>query len=721
MPATPVPAPVWERLGIDALWAHQARAVDLIRAGTPVVVATGTASGKSLCYQLPIAEAVAPGGPRATALLLFPTKALAQDQLRALGAMELPGLVPAALDGDSPPEHRRWVRTHANVVLTNPEMLHASILPHHPRWATFLMRLRYVVVDELHALRGIFGTHVAHLLRRLRRIAAHYGSDPTFVCSSATIGEPGRLASELCGTPVTEIVDDASPRGERWLAFWNPRGSADGSREAAARREAARLTAALVGAGHRTITFCRSRVGVETVAAEVRRRLPPALAGTVRAYRAGYLREERREIEAALFSGTLRAVVATTALELGVDVGGLDACVLDGFPGTIASFRQQVGRAGRTGRPSLAVLVAGDDQLDQWLVRHPEEVLTRPPEPVVVNLTNRFVAIPHLACAAYELPLRHDDERWWPRLLDDAVRRLVLDDRLRIRPAPPGEPPSAVWSGGPPPAPGVGLRGVSGDEYRIVRSDGNLIGTVDAARAMRVVHPGAVYLHQGHAWRVEALDLDERTATVEPADGSEFTQPLVETDATLLDEERCRPVGCSRLGLGTVRIWSRVVGYRRHDVRSGELLGVHELHLPPTELETRGIWYTVAPELADAAGVAPAALPGSLHAAEHAAIGMLPLFTVCDRWDVGGVSTTRQAQTGRPTIVIHDAYPGGAGVAELAYEVADHHLATTLEVVRSCGCASGCPSCIHSPKCGSGNEPLDKQGAIALLAAITGT
>lgn len=717
-PAAPVAAPVWDRLGIDALWAHQARALDLIRTGTSVVLATGTASGKSLCYQVPIAEAVAPGGRPATALLLFPTKALARDQLRALGALGMPGLVPAALDGDSSAEHRAWVRAHANVVLTNPEMLHAAILPRHRRWATFLMRLRYVVVDELHTLRGVFGSHVGHLLRRLRRIAAHYGADPTFVCSSATIGEPGRLASELCGVPVTEIVEDASPRGERWFALWNPRDADDGPPGSSSTRHAARLSAALIAAGHRTITFCQSRRGVEVVASDIQRRLPPELAGTVRAYRAGYLREERREIEAELFSGRLRGVVATTALELGIDVGGLDACVLDGFPGTIASLWQQAGRAGRARRPALALLVAGDDQLDQWLMSHPHEVFSRPPEPAVINLANRFVAHPHLACAAYELPLRPDDGHWWPPgLLDDGVRRLVLDDRLRIR---PGARPSAVWAGRGSPAHGIGLRSGSGEEFRIARTDGTLIGTVDAARAMRVVHPGAIYLHQGQAWRVEALELADREALVEPADDAELTQPVVQTTVSILDEDRSRAVGRSRLGLGSVTVWSQVVGYRRRDARTGVLLGIHALDLPPSQLETRGIWYTVAPEVVAEAGVVPSALPGALHAVEHAAIGMLPLFTVCDRWDVGGLSAVELPETGQPTIVIHDAYPGGAGVAELAYAVADRHLAATLEVVSSCRCADGCPSCVQSPKCGNGNEPLDKRGAISLLATVTG-
>ncbi len=489
-------------------------------------------------------------------------------------------------------------------------------------------------------------------------------------------------------------------------------------RAASANRETARLTAELVAAGRRTIAFCRSRKGTELVAADVRRRLPPDLARLVRPYRAGYLNAERREIERDLFAGSLRGVVATTALELGVDIGGLDACVLNGFPGTIASLWQQVGRAGREGQPSTAVLVAGDDQLDQWLMHHPEEVFTRSPEPAVINPDNPFVVEPHLACAAYEQPLRHDDERWWPGQLDDGVRRLVLTDRLRIRPPRRAQGPIAVWAGSGWPAHGMGLRSGAADEFRIATADGTLIGTCDGGRAFRLVHPGAVYLHQGRTWRVDRLDLDDRAALVEPCDGGAYTQPRTEVAVTILGEERRRRVGGLDLALGPIEVRSRVTGYRRFDASTGELLGTEDLFLPPTELVTRAFWYTLDPSRLAAAGVVPRAVPGTLHAVEHAAIGMLPLFTICDRWDVGGLSTPLQAETGLPTIVVYDGYPGGAGVAELGYDAADRHLHATLEVIRACGCRDGCPSCVQSPKCGNGNEPLDKRGAIAVLEAV---
>ncbi|HEV7720018.1 MAG TPA: Zn-binding domain-containing protein, partial [Iamia sp.] len=634
------------------------------------------------------------------------------------------GLVPATYDGDASPEARTWARANANVILTNPEMLHCGLLPHHERWATFLHRLRYVVVDELHTFRGVFGSHVAHVLRRLRRLCARYGADPTFVFASATIGDPSGLASALIGAPVVEVTDDGSPRGERLMALWNPPlvDAGSGARVSAHKVTAA-LVADLVAADHRTIAFCRSRRGTEIVAADAQRRLGDAWAGAVRPYRGGYLASERREIEAELFGGSLRGVVATSALELGVDVGGLDACVLDGFPGTIASMWQQAGRAGRSQQRSLAVLVAGDDALDQYLMTHPSEVFTRAPEPAVVNPSNPFVLDAHLACAAYETPLAPEDGRWWGEALDDGVRRLVLADRLKIRSATRlsrhgGAGPRAVWAARGFPSHGVGLRSGGGREVRIVRADGTLVGTVDEGRAPEVVHPGAVYLHQGVAWRVHALDLDDGHAVVVRTDGSEATQARSQVHISVLGCERTRDVGRVSLSLGTVEVTSQVTGYQRRDVTSGEILGVVEVDLPPSRLVTRAFWYAIPTGLLRRAGLAPASWPGTLHAAEHTAIGMLPLFTICDRWDVGGVSTPWCTDLGSPAIFVYDGYPGGAGIAELGYEAGHRHLAATLETLRRCPCTDGCPSCVQSPKCGNLNEPLDKAGAIALLDAL---
>ncbi|MBV8984978.1 MAG: DEAD/DEAH box helicase [Acidimicrobiia bacterium] len=700
------------------LWTHQAVAIDLARDRRSVAVATGTASGKSLCYQLPIAEA-AVDNPPGTALLVFPTKALAQDQLRALAAMEVLGLVPVTYDGDTPANERTWARRHANVVLTNPDMLHVGILPHHGRWATFLMRLRYVVLDEVHTLRGVFGSHVAHLLRRLRRLCAHYGSDPTFVFGSATIGKPAELASALCGLPVTEVDDDGSPRGERLFALWNPPLTDEraGTR-ASSNIETADVLNALVTGGYRGIAFARSRKGSELVASYARRRLPPELQSLVRPYRGGYLAAERREIETELFEGRLAGVVATSALELGIDVGTLDACILDGFPGTIASMWQQAGRAGRSRQRSLAVLVAGEDQLDQWLMAHPTEVFTRPPEPAVVNPSNPFVLLPHVACAAYEKPVVPEDEAYWADLGDgvfeDAVRQLVVDDRLRVRGG------RGFYAGQGAPASSVGLRTGSSSEYTIVDDDGRLIGTVDESRAYGLVHPGALYLHQGQQYRVTELDLDDRAAIVTPSRADEYTQARTDTDIRIISSDDTVEIGRAHLSLGAVEVTEQVVGFQRKHLSTGEVLGIEDLDLPPTRLVTRAFWYTVGDDILRDARLTPVRVPGTVHAAEHAGIGILPLFTICDRWDVGGVSTNWQPQTGMATIVIYDGYPGGAGIAELGFAAGRRHVEATLEVVSNCPCDAGCPSCVQSPKCGNWNEPLDKAGAVALLSTILG-
>jgi len=710
----PLPAQIRGRF--PRFWSHQAAAIDRARRGVSVAVSTGTASGKSLCFQVPIAEAVVSSSSDSAALLLYPTKALAQDQLRSLAELRIPGMVPATYDGDTDPDQRAWVRRNANVVLTNPDMLHAGILPNHARWATFLMRLRYVVLDELHTLRGIFGTHVSHLIRRLRRLCALYGSSPTFILTSATVGSPAALASMLTGLDVDEVVDDGSPRGERLFALWNPPMLDDRRGErGSANVETSHVLSSLVEHGYRAIAFTRSRKGAELVAVGAKRGLPAALAATVRPYRGGYLARERREIESELFGGRLRGVSTTNALELGIDVGGLDACILNGYPGTIASMWQQAGRAGRAQQRSLAVLVAGDDALDQWFMSHPHELFSRPPEPVIVNPSNPFVLDPHLACAAYELPLTPDDERYWGDDLEDGVRRLVLSDQLKLREG------RAVYAGRDRPSASVGLRTGTSGEYSIVDDGGLLIGTVDEARAFANIHPGAVYLHQGQHYKVRDLDLDEKVAWVDTVDPTETTQARSTTSVAILDEERSVEIGHARLSLGSVEITEQVVGYRRRSLLTFEDLGDEDLDLPPTSLITRAFWYTVDLSLLlDDAGLGLRQIPGTLHAAEHAGIGILPLFTICDRWDVGGVSTAIQADTGKPTIVIYDGYPGGAGIAELGFDAGRRHLEATLEVISGCRCDTGCPSCVQSPKCGNLNEPLDKAGAIAFLRVVLG-
>jgi DEAD/DEAH box helicase domain-containing protein len=704
--------------GIDHLFEHQARAIDALRAGRSVVAATGTASGKSLCFQVPIIEnAIA--DRRDTALLIYPTKALAHDQLRSLHSWLVPGLRAVTYDGDTASDDRMWARKNANVVLTNPEMLHMGILPSHKRWATFLMRLRYVVIDELHTLRGIFGSHVAHVLRRLRRVCEHYGADPVFCFASATIGNPGELASALCGLPVEQIDDDCSPRAERILACWqrpllDPHSGARGS----ANVETAELMTRFARAGHQTLAFTRSRRGAEVVAQYARRRLnesDPELRDRVAAYRAGYLADERRALELEIASGRLLGIAATNALELGIDVGGLDAVILNGFPGTLASLWQQAGRAGRTGQRSAAVLVAGDDQLDQWYAAHPDELTRRPPERAVVNPQNPFVLRAQVACAAHELPLTPDDEQWFGTGLDDAVRELVQSDLLMPRAG------RMYWSGTHSPAREVGLRSGSSIEYRFLDVDEErTVGTVDDARVFAVAHPGAVYLHQGRQYRVERLDTVEHVAYVAPYDDAdEYTQARTETDIAIVSEDAFAPLGEAIVHLGAVSVRNQVVAYQRKQISSNDAIEVCDLDLPDRTLVTRACWYTVPASVTEAAGIAPAEIIGAVHAAEHGLIGMLPLFTICDRWDVGGVSMALHLQTGQPTIFVYDGYPGGAGIAELAFADADRHARATLELITACPCDEGCPSCVQSPKCGNWNEYLDKRAAVKLLGLLT--
>ncbi len=706
-PACPVAPDLLRRLGVDHLWSHQAAALDRIRDGESVVLTSGTGSGKSLSYQIPVVEAVVEGPSPHTSLLLFPTKALAHDQLSTLATLGIDEVSATTYDGDSSREHRAWARRRANVLLTNPEMLHSGILADHRRWGPFLARLRFVVVDELHLLRGVFGTNVAHLLRRVRRIARHHGADPQFVFCSASLGQPAQLASQLCGLDVHPVTTDGAPRGERTFVVCDP---FEDRRTTPAWRAAASVTAGLVDAGQQTLAFARSRKLVELMAAAIRSQVgdPDGICP----YRSGYLADERRDIEAALALGHLRAVTATSALELGVDIGGLDATVLAGFPGTISSLWQQAGRSGRQGRAGLSVLVAGDDQLDRWYVRHSDQLLDRSPEPAVINPENREILLPHLRCAAQELPLEYADEALWPTL-DEGVRSLAHEDSVWIRRR--ADSPLAVWSTGRRPQHRVGLRSAGGGQVRIT-DQGVLVGTVDAGRAARDVHPGAVYLHRGQSYRVVDLDLPGREARVEQDDGERSTQPRSETTLRVLEVDARRPLGPIRVGIGTVEVERRVVGYTERDARTGEPVDHHRLELPAHHLVTRAVWLECSSSVT--ADLEEAVLPGALHALEHAAIGLLPLFTICDRWDVGGVSTAHLADLGCATVVIYDAYAGGVGIAELAYHEAEALLAATVGVIGSCGCSDGCPSCVQSPKCGNGNDPLDKDGAVVLLNRI---
>ncbi|MFB9237020.1 DEAD/DEAH box helicase [Plantactinospora siamensis] len=802
--------------GVVTPWRHQAEAAQLAYQGQHVVVATGTASGKSLAYQLP-ALATLLGDPRATVLYLAPTKALAADQLRAVAELGLPGVRPAAYDGDTPQAEREWIRQHSRFVLTNPDMLHHGILPGHARWATFLRRLSFVIVDECHTYRGVFGSHVAHVLRRLRRQAARYGAGsgrpvartgrtggsgrtaaapaaavdgaaadidgpaadgpmagidgpaaggqvsggqpaggrvpgllgggrpadgPVFVLASATAVDPAGAAGRLTGLPVTAVTDDRSPRGGVTFALWEPpllpptggaagpslppsggaAGPPDGGGSPAelaqvrrsALRETSDLLADAVAAGTRTLAFVRSRRGAEVIATAARRSLDEAVPGLgqrVAAYRSGYLREERRALEHALLTGELLGLASTNALELGVDLTGLDAVLICGYPGTRASLWQQAGRAGRSGREALAVLVARDDPLDTYLVHHPEALFGRPVEATVLDPGNPYVLGPQLCCAAVEAPLTEADLRLFGPGAREAVESLTASGALRRRPT--------GWYWRHTGRPEVDLRGTGGTPVCVVESaTGRLLGTVEESSAHFLVHPGAVYLHQGVSYVVDELDLDGACALVHAEEPDWSTHARDVTSLSVVSVRSYVDAGPVGMFLGEVDVTSQVVSYQRRRIATGEVLDTRPLDLPVRELRTVAVWFTVSPNALAAAGVEPPDVPGALHAAEHAAIGLLPLVATCDRWDIGGLSTALHPDTEAPTVFVYDGHPGGAGFAERAYHAAVAWLRATREAIVECGCETGCPSCVQSPKCGNGNNPLAKGPAVQVLDVV---
>ncbi|RKN31894.1 DEAD/DEAH box helicase [Micromonospora musae] len=736
----PAPWPQWvpEELraafagrGVTAPWRHQAEAAALAYDGQHVVVATGTASGKSLAYQMP-ALATLLADPRATVLYLAPTKALAADQLRAIAELELEGVRPACYDGDTPRAEREWIRRHSRFVLTNPDMLHHGILPGHGQWSGFLRRLTYVVIDECHTYRGVFGSHVAHVLRRLRRLSGAPGrgsaagsrTSPVFVLASATSGDPATAAQRLTGLPVAAITEDTSPRGGVTFALWEPPllPSADTSSDAvdlapvrrSALRETADLLADTVAAGVRSLAFVRSRRGAEVVAANTRRALDeavPGLGDRVAAYRGGYLREERRELERALLHGDLLGLASTNALELGVDLVGLDAVLICGYPGTRASLWQQAGRAGRSGQEALAVLVARDDPLDTYLVHHPEAVFGRPVEATVLDPANPYVLAPQLACAAVEAPLTPADLALFGDGAKEAVDELVATGALRQRPT--------GWYWRHRERPQVDLRGEGGAPVAVVEAaTGRLLGTVDGGSSHFLLHPGAVYLHQGVSYVVDELDLADGCALVHVEEPDWSTHARDVTDVSVVSVRSYVDAGPVGMFLGEVDVTSQVVSYQRRRIATGEVIDTRPLDLPARELRTVAVWFTLSPESLAAAGVDPGDVPGGLHAAEHAAIGLLPLIATCDRWDIGGLSTALHPDTEAPTVFVYDGHPGGAGFAERAYGTAATWLRATRDAIAECACETGCPSCVQSPKCGNGNNPLSKADAVRVLDVV---
>ncbi|HEX9517103.1 MAG TPA: DEAD/DEAH box helicase [Streptosporangiaceae bacterium] len=737
----PVPWPAWvppevvgafARVGIAEPWAHQAQAATLARAGRNVILATGTGSGKSVGYLAPALSAIAEGG---TVLYLAPTRALAADQLNLLQVLGGPGrrglgLRPAVVDSDTPHHQRAWARKYATYLLTTPDMLHYALLPQHQRWSGFLRRLRYVIVDECHGYRGVFGSHVAHVLRRLRRVAEHHreaGSPGlVFVLASATISEPARAAELLTGLPAEPVTTDGAPRGPLTFAMWEPpmttlRGEAGAPLRRSVVAETAGMLADLVRDGVPALAFIRSRRGVEAAAAAARSRLTETGAGDlahrVAAYRSGYLPEERRELERALRTGAITALAATPALELGINITGLDAVIIGGWPGTRAALWQQAGRAGRPGREgraereAVAILIARDDPLDTYLVHHPEALLHRPVEATVLDPANPYILAPHLCAAAAEIPLTSADARLFGSaarpLIADLARQGILRDR------------GGRWHLTGRRAPLASLRGTGGRPLRIVeQATGRLVGTMDEPSGHALLHAGAVYSHQGDIYLVTSLDLDDGVALVQPDDPGYVTSARQVTDIQIGAEHQRADWGEAAILFGDVLVTRQVVSFTRRKPETGHPFGEYPLDLPSRTLRTRAVWWTASPAQRDALASTGIDLPGAAHAAEHAAIGLLPLVAACDRWDVGGVSTDHHQQTGRLTVFVYDGHDGGAGFAERGFAAVEPWLRATALAIADCECTAGCPSCIQSPKCGSGNEPLSKAGSLALLGRL---
>jgi DEAD/DEAH box helicase domain-containing protein len=724
----PLPDALEENLsrhGLLPFYTHQAQAINHARRGQNVMVATSSASGKTLCYNAPVVEALITQRG-SCALYLFPTKALAQDQLRTLWELFHPRLLStgdfATFDGDTPKAERGDIRRRARLILTNPDMLHVGILPNHQQWSRLLRRLRYVVVDEAHIYRGVFGSHVACVLRRLRRLCRFYGANPQFICCSATIANPGEHAEKLVGLPFNVVDDDGSPHGGKEFVFWNPplidtarsvRRSANG--------EASNLFAELVMQNIRTLTFVRTRQLTEVIYNYTRHKLAEtdsALAKKIKPYRAGYLPEERRKIEKELFSGQLLGVVATTALELGIDIGDLEATVLTGYPGSIASTWQQAGRSGRSKEKSLSFLIGLDNPLDQYFMRHPESFFGKSFENALVNPDNPYILRAHLLCAAWELPLTNLDEEFFgPTLVQE---RAELEEQGLLREV------RGRWHVAPSiayPAENVNIRAAFGENYAIINSSsGALLETIDSSTALFFIFPGAIYLHQGESYLVEELDLSARTAYARPVEVNYYTQDKELTDLSItkvLKDKDCRG---TRVYLGEVEVTTRVVGFKKKAQFTEEVIGEEPLDLPPMRFPTVALWFDLPPEAVKRVDEDEAGLDfaGGLHAVEHAAIAILPMFALCDRNDIGGVSTPLHPDTGKPQIFIYDAYPGGIGISEKGFDLVEELWQTTLKAIEECPCEDGCPSCVQSPKCGNNNKPLDKKAAQMLLEGLLG-
>ena len=708
------------RLGISRFYTHQAQAIQAVRRGEHVVVVTATASGKTLCYNVPVIEHLQEN--RASrALYIYPTKALAQDQLGKLRQYRLQSLKAATHDGDTPKRDRAFIKTTANLILTNPDMLHIGILPYHTTWAQLFRHLDYIVIDEVHTYRGVFGAHVGNILRRLRRIAQYYGSYPQFVCASATVTDPGKLVRDLVGVDATVIDRDGSPAGEKAFVFWNPPMIDKKGERRSSNSEAVELFTRLVESDIRTIVFTKARKTAELILRYAKTSLTDAKSARsdkIMSYRAGYRPAERREIERRLFAGELLGVTSTTALEVGVDIGGLDAVVMTGYPGTVASTWQQAGRSGRGSQQSMAVLIAHDNPIDQYIMRTPGYFFGAAHERAIVDSQNPYVLADHILCAAYELPIENTEveglfgERAWEVLgVLGEVGQLSYRNRW-------------YWTGSDYPAKNVNIRSASNESYDIVCVDdeGAVLGTVDGANAFDTVHPGAVYLHAGESYVVTRLDVDERAAYVTRSEVDYYTTPGAKTGVAIAERVTERELGAANVGFGDVTVGNRVTHFWRKQLFTEKVIEKVPLDLPEVNLDTEALWVSIPAELTNRLLGRGFDLGGTIHAIEHASIGILPLFAMCDRNDIGGVSHPEHPDVdGLAVIFIYDGYPGGVGLARTAYDCAEDLLSATLKAIEDCGCEDGCPSCVQSPKCGNNNEPLDKAGAVFMLRELLAT
>jgi len=755
-PGRPLPEALREALtglGIHDLWLHQARCLDRARAGRNVAVVTGTASGKTLAYTLPVLETLLER-PDAVVLLLYPTKALAQDQLRGMlrlagASARLSKVVRAGTyDGDTPAATRRKLRDEANVLLTNPDMLHSGILPYHAKWSRAFSRLAYVVIDEIHAYRGIFGSNVANVIRRLRRVARHHGADPVFLLGSATVANPREHAERLVGAEIDVVDEDGSPRGPKRFVLWNPPW-ADEARmgRRGANVEAHRLLVELVKDRIPTICFSKARVTAELIhryAQEALAHEAPELAGKVRAYRGGYLPAERRAIEKALFSGELLGVSSTNALELGIDVGGLDASIVVGFPGTIASLHQQAGRSGRGREEAVTFFVAGNDPVDQYLARHPRWLFAQTPESAVIDPQNPYILSGHLQCAAFELPLDDEDARGFGETSPDLVR--LLDEGGRTRRVDG----RSYWANTDFPARAVSLRHVSQDTYTIVqvakedaaasafrprtgpdfaapaRGEARVLGTVDAVSALELLYPEAVYLHEGESYVVRRLDLEGKTAYVERREVDYYTTPVVEQHLLLHGTREAGAAGRAATGLGDASVTWFTSFFKKIRFLSVDSIGWGNLDLPKQTIDTVTFWLAPPDDVrAEVKRLGKNPTEG-LAGVRNLLISVLPLWAMCDRSDVGGVVDSRNL--GRPAVFLYDRYPGGLGFVEHAFRRPREVLAAALALVAECPCETGCPSCVglpvvrpaqhQDPEVGGAWPIPDKEAARLLLSGV---